>query len=135
MNGRGDDKAAERALRAVPDPPTEISVPDSDVNDYALFRETFERTEFVRVDRVVTPAFPEPEVDYGQRAQQAAEHALAALELNEFDGVPLPHDVTPSAPFCGCHTCVVREVLNAAWSSVLDAARDELRAAGWKEPT
>ena len=58
-----------------------------------------------------------------QAAQDAAELHLsacnAALWSDEFDGIPDGHDdVIPDspavAPFCGCDTCLVREVLHAA---------------------
>lgn len=61
--------------------------------------------------------------------QQAAELRLAACQeaLYEEEGA-----ATPSiAPFCGCDTCVVREVLDAAWPHMLALARAEVaREAG-----
>lgn len=55
-------------------------------------------------------------VDVGVLAQRAAEkHLIACMEaLYEQDGgneVESP----ASGPFCGCETCVIREVLYAAW--------------------
>lgn len=37
-----------------------------------------------------------------------------------------------AGPFCGCDTCIVREVLDAAWPHLLEAAR--LEAANEKRP-
>lgn len=67
-------------------------------------------------------------------AQQAAEKHLRACE----DALDIPFDApdgyepeSPAcAPFDGCPTCVVREVLFAAWPYVLELAREEVRAAG-----
>jgi len=66
--------------------------------------------------------------DPGVRAQRAAEahlvacweafHAYDELGVEEGEG---PEDPS-SAPFCGCETCVVREVLYAAWPILRDAA-------------
>lgn len=56
--------------------------------------------------------------DVGYLAQQAAEKHLAACydALVEEEDDPEKWPESPaSAPFCGCETCVVREVLYAAW--------------------
>ena len=56
--------------------------------------------------------------DIGRRAQRAAEAHLAACEeaMYEADCVGEAEVDSPaSAPFCGCTTCQVREVLHAAW--------------------
>ena len=46
--------------------------------------------------------------------------ALVAIDLDETD----PAEVADPAygPFCGCNTCVVREVLTAAWHFVTEVA-------------
>lgn len=56
----------------------------------------------------------ELEEDYGRQAQAAAEAHLAACweALNE-DGSAVDDDPAV-APFCGCATCEVREILSAA---------------------
>lgn len=59
--------------------------------------------------------------DFGAEAQAAAEAHLAACQeafwaMEEGDEIESP----ASAPFCGCDTCVVREVLWAAWT-IMDA--------------
>lgn len=64
--------------------------------------------------------------DYGLEAQQAAEAHLAAIWEYELadeghPDVPIPDF---AAPFCGCDTCIVREVLHAAWPIIMEAARD-----------
>ena len=57
-----------------------------------------------------------------QAAQQAAEmrlaDATAMLFYDEFADEPgpgRPEWSEISAPFCGCDTCIVREVIDAAW--------------------
>jgi hypothetical protein len=68
-----------------------------------------------------------PPIDYGVLAQRAAEahleaceEALHAIEYESEADVDDP----AIGPFCGCTTCVVREVLHAAWP-VLQRAFDE----------
>jgi hypothetical protein len=57
------------------------------------------------------------ERDYGFEAHAAAEEHLYAChealraEEDDVEGVDSP----ASAPFCGCETCEVREILFAAW--------------------
>lgn len=50
--------------------------------------------------------------DFGMEAQQAAEDRLEAYFLDDGE--------------CGCPTCIVREVLTAAWPILLEAARAEV---------
>lgn len=55
----------------------------------------------------------------GVRAQQAAERHLAACQealwaADQEPDVDKWPETPASAPFCGCDTCVVREVLYAA---------------------
>lgn len=62
--------------------------------------------------------------DYGLEAQQAAEQRLEACwEALDQEGVV---DSPECAPFCGCRTCEIREVLDAAWPLLMEAARAEL---------
>lgn len=87
------------------------------------------------VMRTVTPMTSSAaEPDAGTRAQQVAEAHLAACweaeELAEDD----PSADTPAcAPFDGCPTCEVREVLYAAWPVFTADAAEQLRAAGFDE--
>lgn len=68
--------------------------------------------------------------DYGIEAQRAAEAHLEqcerALYVEDFKN---PDDSQwPAAmggPFCGCTTCMVREVLFAAWPILQEAAVEE----------
>lgn len=66
--------------------------------------------------------------DIGIRAQRAAElHLAACMEaLSEWeeleDGSIIEIESPASAPFCGCDTCIVREVLWAGWS-IMEEAR------------
>jgi hypothetical protein len=55
-------------------------------------------------------------------AQKAAEHRLAvanemlwADEEGEREDVDRPEWDELAGPFCGCDTCIVREILDAAW--------------------
>ena len=71
--------------------------------------------------------------DFGLEAQRAAEAHLAACqealwdyESGEMQG---EEDGSPaSAPFCNCDTCIVREVLHAAWPIIVEAVKEELAA-------
>jgi hypothetical protein len=69
--------------------------------------------------------------DFGYEAQKAAEAHLAAcqeayweLEDGEMSGEE--SDSPAVGPFCNCDTCIVREVLHAAWPFLLEAAKQEL---------
>jgi hypothetical protein len=56
--------------------------------------------------------------DFGVEAQQAAEAHLAACDdALEAEQDPDAEFEWPmlAGPYCGCPTCVVREVLHAAW--------------------
>lgn len=83
------------------------------------------------------------ERDYGDEAQKAAEAHLGACWdwfYYEQDEVPLDpgtSEINPaSAPFDGCPTCEVREILFAAWPLIEegvangDLTRDALTKAG-----
>lgn len=62
--------------------------------------------------------------DLDARVQRKAEEHLAACQDGLYDEVfdaPSP----AYAPFCGCDTCVVREVLMCAWDELLAEARRE----------
>lgn len=58
--------------------------------------------------------------DWATDVQQKAEAHLAACNeaLYEESGGDLNAVSPASAPFCGCDTCVVREVLTIAWSEL-----------------
>lgn len=64
-------------------------------------------------------------------AQRAAEAHLAACQDAMFEAFqiddPQAWPASPSiGPFCGCDTCVVREILHAAWPELMKAAREEV---------
>lgn len=62
-------------------------------------------------------------------AQRAGEERLNVISDYEeaWEGGRLPEGENPAcAPFCGCVTCVVREVLDAAWPHLIAAAREEV---------
>lgn len=62
--------------------------------------------------------------DYGLAAQRAAESHLEtiyAYDCAEEDGCA-EGDHPAVGPWCGCETCVVREVLHAAWPHLRAAA-------------
>jgi hypothetical protein len=67
------------------------------------------------------------------QAQRAAEFRLAAAneflwleEEGEFAGIHDEARVAPdlAGPYCGCDTCLVREVLDAAWPVLYRLAHD-----------
>lgn len=62
-------------------------------------------------------------------AEQALDYALEAHGDPEGDGEALPESPA-SAPWDGCDTCTVREVLHAAWPILHDDLVAQLRAAG-----
>ena len=67
-------------------------------------------------------------MDVGRRAQEAAEKHLAecweAYYASEEEPDPAKWPESPAcAPFCGCETCLVREVLHAAWPILEEEAR------------
>lgn len=76
--------------------------------------------------------------DFGYEAQRAAELHLercseALLENwleDDFSGRYAIIDSPASAPFCGCGTCTIREILFAAWPILLEAAKTELASSG-----
>ena len=67
-----------------------------------------------------------------QLAEKAEDAALLRLERSyhemmyedEYDG----RGSAPCAPFCGCFTCIVREVLDASYPYLREAARLEMGA-------
>lgn len=66
---------------------------------------------------------PKPR-DYGLEAQQAAEAHLEALwEAADSDDEHAMDDIDIAAPWCGCTTCIVREVLHAAWPILQEAVK------------
>ena len=74
-------------------------------------------------DIVTDPNF----TDWGVRAQRAAEAHLEACEeaLYAAEGEEGEDQDEPGlGPYCGCTTCVVREVLYAAWPILRQAALD-----------
>lgn len=75
--------------------------------------------------------------DAGIEAQMAAEKHLAACWAAEDacdEGADIGDVDTPAcAPFCGCSTCEVREVLYAAWPVFTDDVVNRLRTAGFAE--
>lgn len=54
-------------------------------------------------------------VDYEHLAQRSAEERLAVATAVLFDDEDQLASVELAAPYCGCDTCVVREVISAAW--------------------
>jgi hypothetical protein len=74
-------------------------------------------------------------IDHEAAAQKAAEERLAYCnaqlyedEIEDGNELPAPGEgQEPCGPFCGCDTCIVREVLDAAWPHLLELAREEAR--------
>jgi len=72
------------------------------------------------------------EIELQRQAQQAAELRLMTavdMLINEDDGW-LPEWDDLAGPFCGCDTCVVREVLDAAWPYIYELALQRIENSG-----
>lgn len=54
-------------------------------------------------------------MDFGLAAQRLAETHVAACEEALWSDPQTEQESPASAPYCGCLTCTVREVLYAAW--------------------
>lgn len=67
---------------------------------------------------------PTPARDLGLEAQRAAEAHLAACQdaMFAYDEGDEEAESPASAPFCGCDTCMIREILHAAWEILETAA-------------
>lgn len=71
------------------------------------------------------------ETELMRDAQRAGELRLTACEAAMDEDDALDDDLRAEldrvvAPFCGCTTCVVREVLSAAWPHMVELARLEV---------
>jgi hypothetical protein len=71
-----------------------------------------------------------------QEAQRAAEARLAYCgellyaDENPDQSIRAPgEDEEPCGPYDGCDTCIVREVLDAAWFAILELAKREIDGA------
>lgn len=66
------------------------------------------------------------DVDYGHMAQAAAEKHLGELEecLSVESGGGEADWPETAGPYCGCETCIIREVLWAAWPYMRMAAQE-----------
>lgn len=78
-----------------------------------------------------------PGHDYGYEAQQAAEDHLNLCEEwqqwedGEEEGEAEPEKGNPAiGPYCGCTTCMIREILHVAWP-IIDAG---VRSGDFDEP-
>ena len=62
-----------------------------------------------------------------QEAQARGEEALDATYRAAYDEEDEPVDFEFAGPVCDgpCNTCIVREVLHAAWEPMMDLARRE----------
>lgn len=65
------------------------------------------------------------EIDWGYIAHQNAEKHLEACyeALNAEEEGEAEIESPACAPFCGCDTCVVREVVYASWGAIANATR------------
>lgn len=66
--------------------------------------------------------------DYGREAHEAAQKHLDAINAAEYaeDSEELPdYPEDMAGPWDGCETCVIREVLHAAWPILLEAAKEQ----------
>lgn len=72
-----------------------------------------------------------PPAEIEAQAQRAAEEHLAACQEalyaeEDYGDTDVAAGSPAIAPFCGCDTCVVREILHAAWPFMLELAREEV---------
>lgn len=65
------------------------------------------------------------DIELEQLAQTAAEERLDALWEFELEGGDINDAPYAAGPFCGCRTCEVREVLDAAYPFLAELARRE----------
>lgn len=64
--------------------------------------------------------------DFSQRVQLKAERHLTAC----FEAMDGAEETSPAAaPFDGCPTCIVREVLEVTWDELMAEARREVAGA------
>ena len=67
--------------------------------------------------------------DLAQKAQRAAEARLADVTDRFWADEEGAEDAWDgwdgTAPYCGCETCLVREILTGAWPMLLEAAKLE----------
>jgi len=62
------------------------------------------------------------DIDWGMLAHRnASEHLAACMEALDREQGGEDVDSPAIAPFCGCETCVVREVLYAGWGTIAQA--------------
>lgn len=64
-------------------------------------------------------------IDHGHEAQKAAEAHLAGLDeclFQESENGDQPDWPESAGPYCGCQTCIVREILWAGWPHLRMAA-------------
>jgi hypothetical protein len=73
-------------------------------------------------------------VELEQKMQKAGELRLAAANFTLFEeeqDEEKPEELAGeelAGPYCGCDTCIVREVLSAAWPHMLELARQETKS-------
>lgn len=72
------------------------------------------------------PPSTNPPTDYGLAAQRAAEERLEAAWAALDDEEGECEDPELAGPFCGCTTCLVREVLDAAYPHLREAWKADL---------
>lgn len=69
--------------------------------------------------------------EFSERTQRKAEQhldaCLEAMDAHEW-GSDDPVESPAFAPFDGCNTCIVREVLLVCWDEMMEEARREVRA-------
>jgi hypothetical protein len=66
--------------------------------------------------------------DVGTEIQRKAEEHLMKCQeqlFGEEEGTDTGVEVETFGPYCGCDTCIVREVLGVAWDSLVEAANSE----------
>lgn len=116
-------------LRVVPDEPRCVACGGTeDLMDRGMAPGM---TYCVHCRQRMAQAVADTPTDWGYQAQQAAEAHMDTLERwQEYYDEGEPEDERPegdppesAGPYCGCHTCVIRETLHAAWPVIEEAVR------------
>lgn len=59
------------------------------------------------------------------KAEQHLVSCYEVLQAEEEDYLPEDEDFSPFGAFCGCETCVVREVVTSVWDQLVEAVNSE----------
>ena len=60
-----------------------------------------------------------------KKAEQHLVSCYEVLHAEEDDYLPEDENFSPFGPFCGCETCVVREIVTSVWDQLVEAVNSE----------